>query len=171
LSQGWQRSQSELWPPVDFLALAGGSPCPALPLSLGLPRGFPIMYSKQPMTTHVLVADDEEAVRQLLTSFFRRQNWEVTSVATAEEALDCVAEQAFSVVVLDIELGAADGLAVLAQMKGLQNDLPVVMLTGLGLDEDRLQDAKRSGADGCLSKSLSLEQLKTEILRVLKSRS
>lgn len=120
------------------------------------------------MKTHLLVADDEEAIRRLLTTYFRREGWEIDAVATAEETLRAIADDAIGLVVLDIELGSADGLTVLEQIKRARPGLPVVLLTGMGFDEELLLEAKRAGADGYVSKTLSLEQLKLEIQRVLR---
>jgi DNA-binding NtrC family response regulator len=68
---------------------------------------------------------------------------------------------------MDIVLPDADGMEVLSAVKQNHPNLPVVMLTGIGFDEELLQEAKERGAVGYVSKTLPLDQLLMEVRRVL----
>jgi DNA-binding NarL/FixJ family response regulator len=71
--------------------------------------------------------------------------------------------------ILDIALPDADGLELLESMKAAHPNLPVVMLTGMGFDDELLSEALRRKASGYISKTLPLDQLLMEIRRILKS--
>lgn len=71
-------------------------------------------------------------------------------------------------IILDIDLGSADGLELLGTIKPNHPELPVLMLTGLGFDERFLQKALSQGASGYLTKALSLDHRLREIHRILK---
>ena len=120
------------------------------------------------MNEHILVVDDEAPIRDLLSTFFRKRDYEVTTAATAEEAQKLAKEPSLKLVILDIALGEEDGLQLLAALKGNHPKLPVIILTGMGFDDELLQEALEKGASGYVSKTLPLEQLLMEVHRALK---
>ena len=119
------------------------------------------------MKQHLLVVDDEPSIRDLLSSFFRKHEYEVSTVATGAEALQAVDNKGVEVVILDVLLTDTDGLEVLAQIKAKHPKLPVIMITGIGFDEELLQEALQKGAAGYISKTLPLDQLLMEVHRTL----
>ena len=80
------------------------------------------------MSRHVLVVDDEPDMRLLLRLQLGREGFEVTEVATGEEAQDAVKEAVFDVVLLDLNLPGIGGLEVLEawQAQGVVPALPVL---------------------------------------------
>jgi DNA-binding NtrC family response regulator len=120
------------------------------------------------MSQNILVVDDEAPIRDLLQTFFKKRGYEVTIAATAADALRLTAEQSFQLVILDIALAETDGIELLVQLKQAHSSLPVVMLTGMGFDEELLEEATSKGAAGYVSKTLPLEQLWLEVQRALK---
>jgi DNA-binding NtrC family response regulator len=121
------------------------------------------------MKTHLLVVDDEVNVRELLRAFFRRHSFEVTAAATALEAQRSIAESRPHLIILDVALADSDGWELLATLKRAHPKLPVLMLTGMGFDEDLIQEALARGASGYASKTVALDQLLTEVQRALKA--
>lgn len=119
------------------------------------------------MKQHILVVDDEEQVRELLTLYFRKNDYEVTTAATSADTLRSVQEKKPDLIVLDIGLDEEDGLRVLATLKRSHPEIKVIMLTGMGFVEDLLQEAQQKGADGYVSKVLPLDELLTTVRRVL----
>jgi len=73
-----------------------------------------------------------------------------------------------NLVILDVALAEADGLELLARLKGVHPKLPIIILTGMGFDDELLQEALQKGASGYVSKTLPLEQLLMEVHRTLK---
>lgn len=119
------------------------------------------------MKQHILVVDDEPPIRDLLSAFFKKHGYEVSTVATGAEALPAVDEKGVEVVILDVLLTDTDGLEVLSRIKAKHPKLPVIMMTGIGFDEELLQDALQKGASGYVSKTLPLDQLLAEVHRSL----
>jgi DNA-binding NtrC family response regulator len=123
------------------------------------------------MNQHIMVVDDEVHIRELLASYFQKRGYDVTTAGTAEQALQLSDEIAIHLMILDIALADADGLEVLERVKGAHPNLPVIILTGMGFDEELLKEALRKNASGYVSKTLPLDQLLLEVRRVLKPKT
>jgi len=119
------------------------------------------------MKQHILVVDDEAPIRDLLSAYFKKHGYQVSTAGTAADACRLVDEQAVSAVVLDVLLPDTDGLEALAMMKASHPKLPVIIMTGIGFDEELLQEAVQKGASGYVSKTLPLDQLLMEVHRTL----
>ena len=122
------------------------------------------------MKVHILLVDDEESIRNLVSRYLVKRGYEVTTASSCEEASRLVDEIEPTVVILDIVLEDGDGLDLLADFKARHPDLPVIMLTGLGFEDDLLAQARENGADGFASKNLLVQTLLIEIHRVLRPR-
>lgn len=120
------------------------------------------------MKQHILVVDDEPPIRELLKSYFAKHGYEVTTSSDAQEALRLADETPLNLVILDVLLPDTDGLEVLERMKSAHPNLPIIIMTGIGFDEDLLQEAIQKGASGYVSKTLPLDQLLMEVHRTLK---
>ncbi|MHB8520795.1 MAG: response regulator [Limisphaerales bacterium] len=95
------------------------------------------------MRPHILIADDEAPVRYLLSDLFRRRGYLATAVKSAPEAWHALDSTPIQLVILDIALDEADGLALLGELRQSHPRLPVLMLTGMGYD-DELENEKGS---------------------------
>ena len=120
------------------------------------------------MNEHILVVDDEAPIRDLLSTFFRKRGYRVSTAATAAEAQTLMDDASLNLVILDVALAEADGLELLGGVKRVHPKLPVIILTGMGFDDELLQEALQKGASGYVSKTLPLEQLLMEVHRTLK---
>jgi CheY-like chemotaxis protein len=60
-----------------------------------------------------------------------------------------------------------DGLTLITQVRAKHADLPIVMFTGLGYDEDAMQAARKAGANGYVSKGLGPSEIYSALMRVL----
>lgn len=108
------------------------------------------------MTKHILVVDDDAASCELLREIFVARGWRVTTATTPAAARVCFAEQAFDLVVSDINLEAdATGLDLL---KDFQARCPVVLVTGFGT-LDAAVAAARDGAWDFISKPFKVEEV------------
>jgi DNA-binding response OmpR family regulator len=119
------------------------------------------------MKQYLLVVDDEKQVRDLLALYFRKRGYEVSTAATSSETLQAVRDRAPDLVVLDIGLEEEDGLKLLGALKRGHPAIRVIMLTGMGFDEELLEEARQHGADGYVSKELPFEELLSAIQQVL----
>ncbi len=77
----------------------------------------------------VLVVDDEESVRNLLSDVLRIEHHEVTTAASAEEALELHRADPFPLVITDIRLGGMTGIVLLHELRKLSPETQVIMIT------------------------------------------
>jgi DNA-binding response OmpR family regulator len=121
------------------------------------------------MKQRILVVDDEPQIRDMLSLYFSRHDYQVSVAANSTEALRAASAGDFDVAVLDIGLAEEDGLKLLENLKAKYPELRVIMLTGMGFVEDLLEEAHRKGADGYVSKVLPLDELLLAVQKILKT--
>jgi len=109
----------------------------------------------------LLVVDDELGVRQSLKLIFNKM-FRVIEATSADEAIEKVTEDRPDVVLLDIVLPGADGLAVLQQMKSIHRDCQVIMLTALNTARTAFA-AKGTGAFDYVTKPFDVEELRLRV--------
>src|SRR5512135_213271 len=122
------------------------------------------------MDTALLIVDDEEDIRETLSGIFEDEGYNVTAVASGEEALGFLKEQSPDLVLLDVWLSGMDGIQTLQEIKKASPDLPVVMISGHGNIELAVK-ATRMGAYEFLEKPLSLERVLLVARRALEKRT
>ena len=86
----------------------------------------------------VLVVEDEEDIRELVSYNLLKEGYQVAGVASGEDALAAVASKPPDLVLLDLMLPGLDGLSVCRKLKGnpQTESIPVVMLTAKGEEAD-----------------------------------
>jgi two-component system KDP operon response regulator KdpE len=116
----------------------------------------------------VLIVDDEPDVRALVRSSlaFARQDLTPLEAADGDEALAMIYNERPDIVVLDLALPRRDGFALLEQVRQ-KSDLPIIVLTARGLEEDKIKGL-RLGADDYLTKPFSPQELVARIESVLR---
>ena len=114
----------------------------------------------------VLVVDDDPTVREVVVSYLRAAQHEVAEAADGEDALRRAASWAPDLVVLDLMLPGVDGLEVCRRLR-LARDVPVIMLTALGSETDRVVGLER-GADDYVTKPFSPRELVLRVDSVLR---
>ena len=112
--------------------------------------------------TRLLVVDDEPEICDFLKSFFEDRDFDVRSALSGEEALQLVEAFQPHVMLLDIKMGAVDGLSVLRKVKEKQPKTKVIMVTAIE-STDKIEEAMRLGADNYITKPLSLEYLENDV--------
>jgi len=121
------------------------------------------------MSDHILVVDDEAPTRELLSIYFKRRGCTVTTASTGADALRLVNELPVQLVILDINLGEkTSGLDLLEPLKKCCPNVPIILFSGIGLDEKTLQEARQKGAVGYLNKTQPLDQIWAEVQRALR---
>ena len=111
------------------------------------------------MQPRLLLLDDEETIRQILSDFFEKKGFEVTALTTAKQAIELADRETFDVAIFDINLAGENGLELLRYFKTNCPQLPVIMLTGLSDPEELIDQAMFRGANGFMRKGESLENL------------
>lgn len=80
---------------------------------------------------HILIADDEPYILELLARFFRSVGHTVQTAANGQAALDAFHRSTFDLVFTDLLMPKMDGLNLAKMLKAVASDLPIVLLTGL----------------------------------------
>jgi len=114
----------------------------------------------------VLVVDDDDAIRALLTRYLRLEGYEVEEAADGQSAVSSVERRTPDLVLLDRMLPAHDGLDILARMRRI-TDVPIILLTAMGAEGDRVMGLKL-GADDYVVKPFSPPELVARISSVLR---
>jgi DNA-binding NtrC family response regulator len=114
----------------------------------------------------ILVVDDEDALRTVLSGELINEGYDVKSAADGDEAISEVERSPFDLVLLDIKMPRMNGFEVLKYIKDKHSKTKVVMLTGFA-DLKNAIESKKLGADDFVSKPYDLVDLLTTIERVL----
>ena len=117
---------------------------------------------------HILVVDDDREIRDLLARFLRGHGMRVSTARDGREMKRDFDEARYALVVLDLMLPGEDGLSLLRWIRG-QGATPVVMLTAMGEDTDRIVGLEL-GADDYLPKPFNPRELLARIQAVLRRR-
>jgi DNA-binding response OmpR family regulator len=113
------------------------------------------------MNTRVLVVDDDLTIGEVVGDYLRDAGLETRHVADGQSALSLAEEWAPDLVVLDLMLPGIDGLEVCRRLRAArdsQHPLPVIMLTALGEEGDRVLGLE-TGADDYVTKPFSPREL------------
>ncbi len=94
---------------------------------------------------HVLVADDAEAIREVVGSFLANLGYRTDLAADGQAAIDLFKAHPYDVIICDLQMPRVDGLGVLAQVKAINPDVQVIILTGHATLETAIE-ALRLGA-------------------------
>src|ERR671935_1257684 len=106
----------------------------------------------------ILVVDDEDSVRWVLTRGLARRGWRVQSAENAQTALQQLAEQPYALVFLDVRLPDIDGLTLLEQIREQPTPPMVVVMTALGTVDTAI-NAMKKGAYEYIIKPFDLEDV------------
>src|SRR5918994_5311035 len=119
------------------------------------------------MGQRVLVVDDDPTVSDVVRRYLERAGIDVTLAADGPAALAAFAADRPDLVVLDLMLPGIDGLEVCRRMRADDPDVPVVMLTALGEEADRVIGLEL-GADDYVTKPFSPRELVLRVQSVLR---
>ena len=117
-------------------------------------------------TPHIMVVDDDREIRDLLARFLEKHRMRVTVARDAREARRIWTAGHYHIVVLDLMLPGESGLD-LARWMRTQSDIPIVMLTAMGEETDRIIGLEL-GADDYVPKPFNPRELLARIRAVLR---
>jgi DNA-binding response OmpR family regulator len=117
-------------------------------------------------TGRILVVDDDPTVAEVVARYLMRDGYDVDCVADGHAALRVAAEKTPDLVVLDLMLPGIDGLEVCRRLRE-RWPVPIVMLTALGEETDRLVGLE-TGADDYVTKPFSPRELALRVRSVLR---
>ncbi|HUL17502.1 MAG TPA: sigma-54 dependent transcriptional regulator [Terriglobales bacterium] len=111
-----------------------------------------------PPRPHILIVDDEEGIRESLSSILADEGYAVEAVESAEKALERSARGDLELILLDVWLPGMDGLEALSRMQSFPRPPAVIMISGHGTIETAVR-ATKLGAFDFVEKPLSLEKI------------
>jgi len=114
----------------------------------------------------ILTVDDELAADTFFNKFFEMNNYEVITAGDGESAIKMVKKDRPKVVLLDVKMPGMDGLAALKEIKSINKDIVVIMVTALA-DDQTMKMAMELGADDYVTKPLSIEDLEKKIVAMV----
>ncbi len=113
-------------------------------------------------TGTILIVDDEAAVLHFFQKDLQRAGFQVTSVASGEQALERIAQQEFDLALLDLQLQDMSGLDILEQLQQQWPATPVIIITAHASLETAVK-ALRQGAHDYLIKPCSIDELHNSV--------
>ncbi len=117
-------------------------------------------------TKRVLVADDEESMRDLLAEYLKDFGYEVTCVPNGQEALKLYKKSPFDIVISDLIMSPVDGMELLSEIIKVDPDVVFIMITGYPSIESALK-AINKGAKDFITKPFNIDEIRLKIERAL----
>jgi len=114
----------------------------------------------------ILVVDDEQAQREALAGFLKKQGYHIHVAASGKQALEIIRENAVDLVLTDLRMPDLDGAKVLQRTKEINPEIEVIVMTAFGSIEGATQ-AMKDGATDFVTKPIDLEQLELTIAKTL----
>lgn len=125
--------------------------------------------SRQPLhgpSPRVLVVDDEESVRELLTRTLRLAEYEVETVADGASGLERLRQGPCDLLIADLRMPGMDGLSLIREARRLHPQLPVIIITGYSSEASAIE-AVNLGVNGYLIKPFRVSQVLAAVARTL----
>lgn len=119
------------------------------------------------MDPHLLIVDDDERIRSLLQQFLVQSDYLVSTAEDAEQARTLLSAIEFDLIILDVMMPGQDGISFTANLRTLQNNTPILLLTARGETEDRIKGLE-AGADDYLPKPFEPKELLLRINAILR---
>jgi DNA-binding response OmpR family regulator len=140
-------------------------PSAASSLAAVLERGTPVDAAST-LQPHVLVLDDDPAVRDLLAAYLGENELRVTAVGSGRALDEVMAREVVDCLVLDLRLPGEDGLTIARRLRE-SSMIPILMLTGRADEADRVMGLEL-GADDYLTKPFSPRELLARLRALLR---
>src|SRR5450432_2901412 len=95
----------------------------------------------------ILVIDDEEIMREILETLLTREGYSVRLASTGAEGVELAKSVPFDAAIVDVMMPGMDGMAVLQELKKIDDELPVLMITAFASVENAIAAMKRGAFD------------------------
>jgi two-component system, OmpR family, response regulator len=124
----------------------------------------------EPSSPHLLVVDDHREIRELLARYLAKHGFRVDTAENAAAARRRLQAGAFDLVVLDVMMPGEDGLSLCRHLRETAPALPVILLTAMGEETDRIVGLEM-GADDYVAKPFNPRELLARVKAVLRRAS
>jgi two-component system, NtrC family, nitrogen regulation response regulator NtrX len=95
----------------------------------------------------ILIIDDEKAIRNTLREILEYEGYQIEEASNGEEGIQKIESDDFDMVLCDVKMPKMDGMAVLNKVKEIDEDLPIVMISGHGNVEMAVEATKKGAYD------------------------
>ncbi|MBE0426334.1 MAG: response regulator [Nitrospirae bacterium] len=112
----------------------------------------------------VLIVDDRESIRKLLSDFFSYNKYEVIMANNGKEALDILRNKSCSLLITDLDMPLMDGIELVIKIREFNMPLPII---GMSIENKKIEFL-RAGADYFLLKPFSLNHLKSMLYLIFR---
>ena len=113
---------------------------------------------------HILVADDDPYIRELLNEFLTGEGFEVSQAASGQDVLQAIMGQTYDLILMDMRMPEMTGLDVLKQLHAKKVEVPVILMTAYGSSNIAIQ-ATQLGAYDYITKPFELDDVLLTINR------
>lgn len=120
--------------------------------------------------SNLLIVDDEQSYRQLLSLVFETDGHRVRTAMNGFEALKMIEEEPVEVIISDVKMPDMDGIEMLRAVRGVTPDVGVVMMTAFASVETA-REAFKLGADDFIQKPFDVEELKLIVRKTLEKQA
>jgi two-component system response regulator PilR (NtrC family) len=117
----------------------------------------------------ILVVDDEQSLREVLSIMLKRAGYAVTSVSDGEEAIEQLQKEIFDLVITDLRMPKVDGMEVLRAVKSASPETVVLIITAFAT-ADSAVEAMKQGAYDYLTKPFQVDEVQLIIRNALEKR-
>lgn len=117
------------------------------------------------MPLSILLIDDNESQLKVLSGFISKIGFTVATAMSGEDGIDYLKGHYIDLVITDFKMPGMDGLQVLAEVKTINPDIEVMLVTAFGTIEDSVA-AMKKGAWDYLTKPIDLEELRIKLLKL-----
>ncbi|GMA63573.1 response regulator [Alicyclobacillus fastidiosus] len=114
------------------------------------------------MAYKVLVVDDQFGIRVLLQEVLQREGYEIFQAPNGTTALEIVQREQPDLILLDMKIPGMDGLEILRNIRKLELDTKVIMMTAYG-ELDLIQEAMEMGALAHFTKPFDIDELRQAV--------
>ncbi len=126
----------------------------------------PNAYKDYNALPHILVVDDDDGIRELVTRYLNEHDFFAVHVANAQEAKEALKLATFDALVVDVMMPGQNGVDFTQEFRA-DNDVPVLLLTAMSETEDRISGLT-AGADDYLSKPFDPRELVLRLQAILR---
>lgn len=118
------------------------------------------------MTQHILIADDDDDLRQALTQLLELEGFTIAAAPDGLAALGLAHQTGYDLIMLDVKMPGPDGLEVLAELHRLRPTVPIIMMSGQ-TGRNTVANALRYGACDFIMKPFNAEFVLLAVKRAL----
>ena len=119
----------------------------------------------------ILIVDDDDIIRDLLSDLLRRDEYFVETASSAEEALEKIRRDFFTLIVTDLKMSSElEGLELLKTIRNMNIDSEVIVITGYGTT-DSVVEAIKYGAIDYIEKPFELLEFRDLVTEVIEKRN